>query len=118
MVKGINGEVESRLVGCSKRCKSCLDSLARQTFPPQPVLILLTWPSTSSRGLFNVVFPEGPPEYLIDCEYGSGMVASVVKGQGEIFCAGTAEWVVGLIKHEFFTEKITRNVLGRFSSRK
>ncbi|KIW18235.1 hypothetical protein PV08_02523 [Exophiala spinifera] len=74
-------------------------------------------PLREARGLFKVVFPDGPPEYLVDREYGSGMVASVAKGQGQIFCAGTAEWVVGLIKKDFFTQKITTNVLDRFSGR-
>jgi hypothetical protein len=53
-----------------------------------------------------------------DLEYGSGMVASFTRGQGEVFCAGSADWVVGLIKHDFFTEKITKNVLDVFSGRK
>ncbi|KAI1617146.1 hypothetical protein EDD36DRAFT_484909 [Exophiala viscosa] len=67
--------------------------------------------------LLNSVYREGVPAYLEDREYGSGMVASLKRGAGEVFCAGTAEWVVGLIKHDFFTETITRNVLNRFSGR-
>lgn len=54
------------------------------------------------------------PEYLRDREYGSGMVASFEKGNGEVFCAGTCEWVAGLIRRDEFTELITKNVLERF----
>lgn len=59
----------------------------------------------------------GPPEYLKDRTYGSGMVAAFTRGKGEVFCAGTAEWVVGLMKKDFYTETITRNVLNKASGR-
>lgn len=45
---------------------------------------------------------------------GSGMVVSFEKGQGEVFCAGTCEWVNGLIESDFYVDRITRNVLDRF----
>lgn len=55
----------------------------------------------------------GLPEYLKDRIYGSGMIASFTRNKGEVFCAGTAEWVVGLIKGDFYTQTITKNVLDR-----
>lgn len=42
------------------------------------------------------------------------MVASFKKEKGEVFCAGTCEWVAGLIHRDDFTELITKNVLDRF----
>ncbi|KAL2848175.1 hypothetical protein BJY01DRAFT_246500 [Aspergillus pseudoustus] len=57
------------------------------------------------------------PEYLQDRAYGSGMVASFTKGAGEVFCAGTCEWVAGLIRRNEFTELITKNVLDKFSDK-
>jgi len=45
------------------------------------------------------------------------MVASFTKGAGEVFCAGTCEWVAGLIHHDEFTELITKNVLDKFSGK-
>lgn len=45
---------------------------------------------------------------------GSGMMVSFRKGKGEVFCAGTCEWVRGLIENEFYTQQITRNVFDRF----
>ncbi|KAL4795057.1 hypothetical protein BDV19DRAFT_379169 [Aspergillus venezuelensis] len=58
------------------------------------------------------------PEYLKDREYGSGMVASFTKEKGEVFCAGTCEWVAGLIHRDEFTELITKNVLNKFIRRR
>ena len=57
------------------------------------------------------------PEYLRDREYGSGMVVSFTRKKGEVFCAGSCEWVAGLIAKEEFTEIITLNVLRKFTSR-
>jgi hypothetical protein len=45
---------------------------------------------------------------------GSGMMVSFKRGKGEVFNAGSCEWVRGLKEKEPFTEKITRNVLDRF----
>jgi hypothetical protein len=45
------------------------------------------------------------------------MVASFEKGKGEVFCAGTCEWVAGLIRRDDFTELITKNVLDRFTGK-
>ncbi|MBB6413778.1 N,N-dimethylformamidase beta subunit family domain-containing protein [Mesorhizobium sangaii] len=45
---------------------------------------------------------------------GSGMMVSFKRGIGEIFCAATCEWVRGLIEKDFYTDRITRNVLDRF----
>jgi hypothetical protein len=48
--------------------------------------------------------------------YGAGMVATFKRGQGEVFNAGSTEWVSGLIHRDPFTERITHNVLRRFTS--
>jgi hypothetical protein len=42
------------------------------------------------------------------------MMVSFPKGKGEVFHAGTCEWVAGLIDRDPFVERITRNVLDRF----
>ena len=46
--------------------------------------------------------------------YGSGMIVSMRRGRGEVFCAGSCEWVMGLARGDFVTEQVTRNVLDRF----
>jgi hypothetical protein len=47
--------------------------------------------------------------------YGSGMMASFTRGAGTVFNAGASQWVAGLIHQDWFVERITRNVLDRFS---
>jgi hypothetical protein len=50
------------------------------------------------------------------CRYGSSMVVNMKKGNGEVFCAGTTEWVNGLKERDEFVEIITRNVLDRYKA--
>lgn len=38
----------------------------------------------------------------------------MAKGKGEVFCAGSCEWLTGLARGDFSTEQVTRNVLNRF----
>lgn len=53
------------------------------------------------------------PEGIERNSRGSGMVVYFKRGRGEVFTAGTCEWVNGLAQSDFFTERITRNVLDR-----
>ena len=45
---------------------------------------------------------------------GSAMIAVYKKGKGEVFNAGSSMWVNGLMKGDYFTQAITRNVLDRY----
>lgn len=45
---------------------------------------------------------------------GSGMIVSFQSGKGEVFTAATCEWISGLAGRDFYTTKITQNVLNRF----
>ncbi|MCW1750226.1 MULTISPECIES: N,N-dimethylformamidase beta subunit family domain-containing protein [Rhizobium] len=54
------------------------------------------------------------PETVERYSRGSGMMVSFERGAGEVFCAGTCEWVNGLIERDFYTDRITRNVFNRF----
>lgn len=47
-------------------------------------------------------------------QYGAGMVTSMTRGRGAVLTAGSCEWVMGLKRHEAFTQQITRNVLDKF----
>jgi hypothetical protein len=49
--------------------------------------------------------------------YGAGMIVSMRRGAGEVFTAGSCEWVMGLALDDFQTAQITRNVLNRFLGR-
>jgi len=57
------------------------------------------------------------PEALQKHRYGSGMIVSMPRGKGEVFTAGSCEWVMGLARDEFYTQQVTRNVLNRFLGR-
>lgn len=47
---------------------------------------------------------------------GAGMIVSFDRGEGAIFNAASCEWVSGLIERDSFVERLTHNVLTRFSS--
>lgn len=57
---------------------------------------------------------QATPEIMDRINRGSGMMVSFGKGKGEVFTAGTCEWVAGLIDRDPFVERITRNILDRF----
>jgi len=48
--------------------------------------------------------------------YGSAQIVVAPKGQGEIFCAGTVYWFLGLKWGDRTVQQITRNVLDRYTS--
>jgi hypothetical protein len=45
---------------------------------------------------------------------GCGMIVHFRRGKGQVFQAGTCEWVTGLLRGDAMVEKVTRNVLDRF----
>ena len=42
------------------------------------------------------------------------MIVTFTRGKGEVFHAGTTEWVAGLLRHDKSIEQVTRNVLDRY----
>lgn len=46
--------------------------------------------------------------------YGCGVIVHMRKAQGEVYCAGVCEWVVGLARGDAQIQRITRSVLERF----
>jgi hypothetical protein len=44
------------------------------------------------------------------------MMVHMTRGKGEVLTAATCEWVMGLKRGDPFTQRITRNVLDRFTS--
>jgi hypothetical protein len=54
------------------------------------------------------------PETMEKMRRGSGMMVNFRRGKGEVFTAGSCEWVAGLIDRDPFVERITRNVLDRY----
>ena len=47
--------------------------------------------------------------------YGSAMITEMSKGDGVVFCAGTTEWPAALDQGNYYCDRITRNVLNRFT---
>lgn len=71
-------------------------------------------PMEELEGLAVAMYGEDIPEYQRDTTRGSAMIGSFTRGKGEVFTAGSTEWVMGLIMREEFTEKVTHNVLKKF----
>ena len=49
---------------------------------------------------------------------GSGMMISWRRGAGEVFTAATCEWVMGLARGDRQVERVTKNVLDRFTAQR
>jgi N,N-dimethylformamidase beta subunit-like, C-terminal len=45
---------------------------------------------------------------------GAGMIVSFARGRGEVFHAGSCEWVAALLRRDPLVERVTRNVLTRY----
>lgn len=67
------------------------------------------------RGFARIRYGDDSPEHLDAARRGAGMIVSFRKGQGEVFHAGSCEWVNGLRLREPFTEAITRTVVRRLA---
>jgi len=81
--------------------------------------LMLTAPTVSCglKVLTNELCSYSGSAVSNEASYGSGMVVNFKRGRGEIFNAGTCEWVSGLIKHDDMTMFVTRNVLNKFTGR-
>lgn len=62
----------------------------------------------------EALYGDDTPEARDKLRYGSAVITSMTKGEGEVFCAGTTEWCHALAQGHHQTEVITRNVLDRF----
>ncbi len=56
-------------------------------------------------------------ENLEKVRYSNGMIVNFRRGKGEVFHAGTCEWVAGLLRGDAMVERVTRNVLDRYLGR-
>lgn len=61
----------------------------------------------------RIAFDDDGPEAQARVLRGHAVMASFRRGRGEVFNAGTTEWVHGLAAGDPFVERITRNVLER-----
>lgn len=65
------------------------------------------------RYIADVLYGAPSDENLEKVKRGSGMIVSFKRGQGEVFHAGSTEWVAGLKHEDAMVERVTRNVLDR-----
>ena len=65
----------------------------------------------------ETLYGEATPEAMDKVKRGNGMIVNFPKGKGEVFHAGTCEWVAGLLRRDAMVEQVTRNVLDRYLGR-
>ncbi len=65
----------------------------------------------------EILYGEVNPKTIALAGRGSGMIVSFRKGKGEVFHAGSVEWVAGLLRRDPQVERVTTNVLSRFLNR-
>ena len=67
-------------------------------------------------GRFTAETLYGTPsdENLEKVKRGNGMIVNFPRGKGEVFHAGSCEWVAGLLRRDPMVETVTNNVLGRY----
>ncbi|WP_027155776.1 N,N-dimethylformamidase beta subunit family domain-containing protein [Mesorhizobium sp. WSM2561] len=71
------------------------------------------------EGLFvaETLFGDASDANLEKVKRGNGMIVNFKRGKGEVFHAGTCEWVAGLLRHDPMVEHVTCNVLNRYLGR-
>ena len=65
----------------------------------------------------DILYGEVTDETVALAGRGSGMIVSFKNGLGEVFHAGSCEWVAGLLRRDPQVERVTHNVLTRFLRR-
>lgn len=65
----------------------------------------------------EALYGEATPETLERVKRGNGMIVNFPKGAGEVFHAGSCEWVAGLLRRDAMVERVTANVLDRYLGR-
>ena len=70
-------------------------------------------------GRFNAETLHGTPSdaNLQRVKRGNGMIVTFPRGKGEVFHAGSCEWVAGLLRRDAMVERVTANVLDRYLRR-
>jgi len=71
---------------------------------------------TDEDGRFTAetLFGEASDANLEKVKRGNGMIVNFPRGKGEVFHAGSCEWVAGLLRQDPMVERVTRNVLDRY----
>ena len=67
-----------------------------------------------ARFIAELRYGTGDADALQRVNRGTGMIVCFSKGTGEVFHAGSTEWVAGLLRRDKAIEQVTRNVLDRY----
>ncbi len=65
----------------------------------------------------ETLYGEATPSTIDKVKRGNGMIVNFAKGKGDVFHAGSCEWVAGLLRRDAMVEKVTANVLDRYLQR-
>ncbi len=67
----------------------------------------------------QIRFGDASDASVNEVQRGAGMIKSTsTRGKGEVFHAGSCEWVAGLLRRDSMVERVTRNVLTRYLKRR
>lgn len=71
---------------------------------------------TDEDGRFSAetLFGDRSDASLEKVKRGNGMIVNFPRGKGEVFHAGSCEWVAGLLRQDPMVERVTQNVLDRY----
>ena len=69
-----------------------------------------------AREIAADLYPEPTEEDAEKLVYGNSAITYMQKGSGEVFAVGTCGWVHGLKGGDPFIERVTKNVMDRFTS--
>ena len=78
---------------------------------------VLVHSSQDIEGIAMCRYGETTPELIDAAGRGNGMIVLCPRGKGQIFNAGSCEWVAGLQRKDADTQIVTRNVLNQFTSK-
>jgi len=69
------------------------------------------------RFVAETLYGDPSDENLDKVKRSNGMIANFKRGKGDVFHAGSCEWVAGLLRKDAMVEKVTANVLSRYIGR-
>jgi hypothetical protein len=73
--------------------------------------------SEDAEYVATVLEGEATPATIAKTKRGSGLIVNFKSGLGEVFHAGSTDWIAGLIRHDPLVEQVTSNVLNRYLNR-
>ncbi|MER9243659.1 N,N-dimethylformamidase beta subunit family domain-containing protein [Mesorhizobium sp. M0633] len=66
----------------------------------------------------ETLFGDASDANLEKVKRSNGMIVNFKRGEGEVFHAGSCEWVAGLLRKDAMVERVTCNVLNRYLGRR